>query len=187
MTTTNEAEMGMATLAGGCFWCIEAVFQMVDGVDTVVSGYTGGHTANPTYQEVCSESTGHAEAIQIKFDKTKLNYETVLDIFFAYHDPTTLDREGNDVGAQYRSAVFCHDDHQENVAQSVIQRLEKEGVFQDPIVTEVNRISQFYDAENYHQSYYKNNRLQPYCRSIIAPKIMKLQKKHASLLKPDIE
>jgi len=187
MTATNEADKEMATIAGGCFWCIEAVFQMVDGVETVVSGYTGGHTEHPTYEEVCSGSTGHAEAIQIKFDTTKLNYETVLDIFFAYHDPTTLDREGNDVGTQYRSAVFCHDDHQENVVQSVIERLVKESVFRDPIVTEVNRIIQFYEAEDYHQSYYNNNRHHPYCRSIIGPKVMKLHKKHASLLKPDIE
>ena len=187
MTATNEAGMGMATLAGGCFWCIEAVFQMVDGVETVVSGYTGGHTDNPTYEEVCSGSTGHAEAVQIKFDTAKLNYETVLDIFFAYHDPTTLDRQGNDVGTQYRSAVFCHDDHQERVVQSVIERLQNKGIVRDPIVTEVNRISHFYNAEDYHQSYYKHNGNQPYCRSIIEPKVMKLHKKHLSLLKPDIE
>ncbi len=184
--TTSETKNEIATIAGGCFWCIEAVFQLVEGVDTIVSGYTGGHTENPTYEEVCSESTGHAEAVQIKFDKTKLDYETVLEIFFAYHDPTTLNREGHDVGTRYRSAVFCHDESQEHVANAVIEKLEREGVFPDSIVTEVNQIGQFYDAEDHHQSYFRTNPHQPYCQSVIVPKVMKLREKHASLLKSDI-
>ena len=185
MKVTSKAEKEIATIAGGCFWCLEAVFDLVDGVDAVVSGYTGGHTENPTYEEICTGSTGHAEAVQIKFDKTTLDYKTVLEIFFAYHDPTTLNREGNDVGTQYRSAVFCHDDYQENIARSVIARLEREGIFSNPIVTEINRIGQFYGAEDYHQSYFKNNPKQPYCQLIIAPKVMKLREKHALLLKTD--
>ena len=184
--TTTQAEKEIATIAGGCFWCIEAVFQFVDGVDAVVSGYTGGHTENPTYEEVCSGSTGHAEAVQIVFDKRNLEYETVLEIFFAYHDPTTLNQQGQDAGTQYRSAVFCHDERQENVARSVIERLEREGMFPDPIVTKVNRMDKFYKAEDYHQSYFKNNPNQHYCQLIIAPKLMKLREKHASLLKSDI-
>ena len=182
--TQSETEKEMATIAGGCFWCIEAVFHLIDGVDTVISGYTGGHTEDPNYEEICSGSTGHAEAVQIKFDKTKLDYETVLEIFFAYHDPTTLNRQGNDVGGQYRSAIFCHDSSQKVIAQSVIARLEGKGMFLDPIVTEVNLIAEFYEAEDYHQSYFKNNPHQPYCQLIIAPKVMKLREKHASLLKP---
>lgn len=184
---TNEVEKEMAIIAGGCFWCIEAVFQLIDGVDAVVSGYTGGHTEHPTYEDVCSGSTGHAEAVQINFDTTKLDYEKVLKIFFACHDPTKLNRQGNDVGSQYRSAVFCQDERQENIAYSVIERLEREGVFPEPIVTEVNRVDQFYVAENYHQSYFENNPNQPYCQLIIAPKMMKLREKHASLVKPEIQ
>lgn len=177
----------LATIAGGCFWCVEAVFELVDGVDRVLSGYTGGHTENPTYQEVCSGSTGHAEAVQITFDAAKLSYKTVLEIFFAYHDPTTLDRQGNDVGTQYRSAVFCHDDDQKAIAQSVIEGLERDNVFSSPIVTEVNRIDQFYEAEDYHHSYYQKNPYQAYCQSIISPKVTKLREKHGSLLKTDVQ
>ena len=185
--TPSESEKEMATIAGGCFWCIEAVFHLVAGVDTVISGYTGGHTEDPNYEEICAGHTGHAEAIQIKFDKTKLDYETVLEIFFAYHDPTTLNQQGNDLGTQYRSAIFCHGSRQKVIAESVIARLDSKGVFLDPIVTEVNLIDRFYEAEDYHQSYFKNNPRQPYCQLIIAPKVMKLQEKHASLLKPDIQ
>lgn len=176
-------EKGIATIAGGCFWCVEAVLELVDGVDTVVPGYTGGHTRHPTYEEVCSGSTGHAECVQVKFDTSKLKYETVLEIFFAYHDPTTLNRQGGDVGTQYRSAVFCHNDDQEHIAQSVILRLERASVYPDPIVTEVNRFDEFYKAESYHQSYFQNNPHMPYCQSIISPKVVRLREKHASLLK----
>ena len=179
-------EKGEATIAGGCFWCVEAVFELVNGIDMVVSGYTGGHIENPTYEEVCSGSTGHAEAVQVKFDTTNLSYETVLEIFFAYHDPTTLNMQGNDVGTQYRSAVFCHDDGQKTIAQSFIARLEQDKVFANPIVTEVNNLDQFYAAEDYHQSYFQNNPIQTYCQFVIAPKVIKLREKHASLLKPDI-
>ncbi len=184
--TSNETEKGIATIAGGCFWCIEAVFQLVDGVDKVISGYTGGHTTDPNYGEICAGHTGHAEAVQITFDKTKLDYETVLEIFFACHDPTTLNRQGNDVGTQYRSAIFCHGSDQKVIAQSVIARLESKDMFLDPIVTEINLIDQFYEAEDYHQAYFKNNTRQPYCQLVIVPKVVKLREKHASLLKPDL-
>lgn len=176
-------ETTVATIAGGCFWCMEAVFEMVYGVEAVVSGYTGGHTENPSYHEVCSGSTGHAEALQVKFETAKLDYETVLEIFFAYHDPTTLNRQGNDVGTQYRSAIFYHDDSQKSIAETVILGLEKESVFLDPIVTEVTEIGHFYKAESYHQSYFQNNPNQPYCQFIIAPKITAIREKHTSLLK----
>ena len=176
-------EKGIATIAGGCFWCVEAVLELVDGVDTVVPGYTGGHTRQPTYEEVCSGSTGHAECVQVKFDRSKLKYETVLEIFFAYHDPTTLNRQGNDVGTQYRSAIFYHDDSQKSIAETVILGLEKESVFLDPIVTEVTEIGHFYKAESSHQSYFQNNPNQPYCQFIIAPKITAIREKHTSLLK----
>ena len=180
-------ETNVATIAGGCFWCMEAIFEKVYGVESVVSGYTGGHTEDPSYHEVCSGSTGHAEALQIKFETARLDYETILEIFFAYHDPTTLNRQGNDVGTQYRSAIFCHDDAQKSIAQNFILGMEKASVFLDPIVTEVTEIGQFYKAESYHQSYFQNNPNQPYCQAIILPKIIAFREKHASLLKPDTQ
>ncbi|MDP7627728.1 MAG: peptide-methionine (S)-S-oxide reductase MsrA [SAR202 cluster bacterium] len=176
----------VATLAGGCFWCVEAVFELVEGVDKVVSGYTGGHTIDPTYEEVCSGATGHAEVIQVTFDSLKLNYTTVLEIFFAYHDPTTLNRQGNDIGTQYRSAIYCHDDEQESIAKSVISMLEADKVYPDPIVTEVSTLGTFFECEDYHQSFFQNNPYQPYCQFIIAPKVTKLREKHSELLRTEI-
>ena len=176
----------VATVAGGCFWCVEAVFELVDGVDKVVSGYTGGHTIDPTYEEVCSGATGHAEVIQVTFDSLKLNYTTVLEIFFAYHDPTTLNRQGNDIGTQYRSAIYCHDDEQESIAKSVISVLEADKVYPDPIVTEVSTLGTFFEGEDYHQSFFQNNPYQPYCQFIIAPKVTKLREKHSELLRTKI-
>ena len=176
----------MATLAGGCFWCVEAVFDLVEGVDKVVSGYTGGHTIDPTYEEVCSGTTGHAEVIQVTFDSLRLNYKTVLEIFFAYHDPTTLNRQGNDIGTQYRSAIYCHDDEQETIAKSVINMLEADKVYPDPIVTEVATFGTFFEGEDYHQSFFQNNPYQPYCQFIIAPKVTKLREKHSELLRTEI-
>ena len=176
----------VATLAGGCFWCVEAVFELVEGVDKVVSGYTGGHTIDPTYEEVCSGATGHAEVIQVTFDSLKLNYTTVLEIFFAYHDPTTLNRQGNDTGTQYRSAIYCHDDEQETIAKSVISMLEADKVYPDPIVTEVATLGTFFEGEDYHQSFFQNNPYQPYCQFIIAPKVTKLREKHSELLRTEI-
>ena len=176
----------VATLAGGCFWCVEAVFELVEGVDKVVSGYTGGHTIDPTYEEVCSGTTGHAEEIQVTFDSLRLNYKTVLEIFFAYHDPTTLNRQGNDTGTQYRSAIYCHDEEQETIAKSVINMLEADKVYPDPIVTEVATLGTFFEGEDYHQSFFQNNPYQPYCQFIIAPKVTKLREKHSELLRTEI-
>ncbi|MEC8913348.1 MAG: peptide-methionine (S)-S-oxide reductase MsrA [Chloroflexota bacterium] len=176
----------VATLAGGCFWCVEAVFELVEGVDKVVSGYTGGHTIDPTYEEVCSGTTGHAEVIQVTFDSLRLNYKTVLEIFFAYHDPTTLNRQGNDTGTQYRSAIYCHDEEQETIAKSVINMLEADKVYPDPIVTEVATLGTFFEGEDYHQSFFQNNPYQPYCQFIIAPKVTKLREKHSELLRTEI-
>tara|TARA_B100000949_G_scaffold130925_1_gene115363 strand:- start:3576 stop:4127 length:552 start_codon:yes stop_codon:yes gene_type:complete len=172
-----------ATLAAGCFWCIEAVFELVEGVDRVVSGYIGGTIKNPSYEEICTGTTGHAEAIEVYYDQTVLDYQTVLEIFFSYHDPTTLNRQGADVGTQYRSAIFYHNDTQKKFAEQSIKYLNDEKVFPDPIVTEVTDASKFYKGENYHQSFFKNNPYQPYCQFIIAPKVMKLREKHAHLLK----
>ena len=146
-----------ATLAGGCFWCIEAVFELVEGVDRVVSGYIGGTIKNPSYEEICTGTTGHAEAIEVYYDQTVLDYQTVLEIFFSYHDPTTLNRQGADVGTQYRSAIFYHNDTQRKFAEQSIKYLNDEKVFPDPIVTEVTDASKFYEGENYHQSFFKNN------------------------------
>ncbi len=180
----NQAEV--ATLAGGCFWCVEAVFELVEGVHKVVSGYTGGDTADPTYEEVCSGSTGHAEAIQVTFDTAKLKYKTILEIFFAYHDPTTINRQGNDIGTQYRSAIYYHDKDQKNIAQDVIKELSEKQVFPNAIVTEVEKLEIFYEGEDYHQSFFQNNPYQPYCQFIIAPKVLKLRDKHSDILKPNI-
>ena len=180
----NQIEI--ATLAGGCFWCIEAVFELVDGVEKVISGYTGGNTINPTYEEVCSGSTGHAEAIQVKFDTAKLGYDTILEIFFAYHDPTTLNRQGNDIGTQYRSAIYYHDDEQKDIAKNKMGELIEKQIFPNAIVTEVKELEIFYEGEDYHQSFFQNNPYQPYCQFIIAPKVLKLREKHSGILKPNV-
>ncbi len=172
-----------ATLGGGCFWCTEAVFDAVKGVEDVVSGYSGGHTENPTYQEVCSETTGHAEVIQLKFDPEKISYKEVLEIFFGTHDPTTLNRQGNDVGSSYRSAVFYHTDKQKEIAEEVIEEIESEGIFEDAIVTEVTEFTKFYPAEDYHQNYFENNPNQPYCSAVVSPKVGKFRQKFSDKLK----
>ena len=172
-----------ATLGGGCFWCTEAVFDSVKGVEDVVSGYSGGHTENPTYQEVCSETTGHAEVVQIKFDAEEISFKEVLEIFFGTHDPTTLNRQGNDVGESYRSAIFYHSDEQKETAQKVIEELENEGIFDDPIVTEVTEFTNFYSAEDYHQNYFEKNPNQPYCAAVVGPKVGKFRQKFAHRLK----
>ena len=172
-----------ATLGGGCFWCTEAVFDSVIGVEDVVSGYSGGHKENPTYQEVCAEITGHAEAIQIKFDPTVISYKEILEIFFATHDPTTLNRQGNDIGESYRSAIFFHTDEQRVTADELIEELTDEGIFGDPIVTEVTEFSNFYPAEDYHQNYFENNPSQPYCAAVVGPKVAKFRQKFVDKLK----
>lgn len=171
-----------ATLGGGCFWCLEAVYQEVDGITDVVSGYAGGHVANPSYKQVCSGTTGHAEVVQLTYDPSVIRYRDLLEIFFTIHDPTTKDREGADVGPQYRSIVLYHDDDQKETANSLIDGFEEDDVFGDPIVTEVEPLDTFYEAEERHQNYYKNNPSQPYCQTVISPKVAKLRNKHAAKL-----
>lgn len=177
------ANLETATLAAGCFWCVEAVFDDLVGVEDVVSGYTGGHKQNPTYQEVCSETTGHAEAVQIKFDPDVLSYDDLLRIYFTVHDPTTLNRQGGDIGTSYRSAIFYHSESQRESAEAVISEITAEGLYSDPIVTQVVPASTFWPAEDYHQEYFANNPSQPYCAAVVAPKVAKFRQKFASRLK----
>ena len=172
-----------ATLGAGCFWCVESVFDSLKGVESVESGYSGGHTENPTYQEVCSETTGHAEVVNVNFDPNEVSYADVLRVFFSVHDPTTLNRQGNDVGSSYRSAIFYHTDQQKQTAEEVIKEVTTEGVYDDPIVTEVKAFDKFYIAEDYHQEYFANNPTQPYCAAVVAPKVAKFRKKFVDRLK----
>lgn len=172
-----------ATLAGGCFWCVEAVLEPLEGVDRVVSGYTGGRHPHPSYEAVCTGVTGHAEAVQVTFDPEAISYRDLLELFFAFHDPTTLNRQGPDTGTQYRSAIFTHSDEQKAVAEETIARLNAEKVFPDPIVTEVGPLVNFYPAEEYHQGYYRRNPTQGYCQAMIGPKVAKLRAKYAARLK----
>lgn len=174
-----------ATLAGGCFWCLEGAFARVDGVASAVSGYIGGKPERPNYEAVCSGNTGHAEAVQIRFDRRIVSYRDLLDIFFALHDPTTLNRQGNDVGNQYRSAIFWHTAEQKAIAESVIAELTAAKAYADPIVTELTEASCFWPAEGYHQGYYDAHPGQPYCRVVIAPKLDKLRSKFGAHLKND--
>ena len=171
----SEKNIESAVVGGGCFWCVEAVFERVEGVKTVISGYAGGHKKNPTYKEVTSGGTGHAEVCQIMFDKDKISYDEILDIFWEAHDPTTLNRQGNDRGTQYRSAIYYQGKNQKLAVQKSIKKAEK--LFDDPITTEVKELDKFYVAEGYHQDYFENNPNAPYCTFIIAPKINKLRKK----------
>jgi peptide-methionine (S)-S-oxide reductase len=172
-----------ATLAAGCFWCVEAVFGRLRGVDKVVSGYSGGSVENPGYQEVCSGGTGHAEAVQVHFDPAVISFAELLEIFWRIHDPTTRNRQGADVGTQYRSAIFYHDQRQRKTAEESRREAQAAGLWPDPIVTEIVPFTVFYPAEGYHQDYYRLNTLQPYCRLVIEPKIKKLQKNFAAKLK----
>jgi peptide-methionine (S)-S-oxide reductase len=172
-----------ATLGAGCFWCVEAVFDDLQGVEDVVSGYTGGHTENPTYKEVCSETTGHAEVAQIKFDPAQLSFADLLRVFFSVHDPTQLNRQGNDIGTSYRSAIFYHSDEQKRIAHEVIDEITKAEVYDKPIVTEVTAFDKFWPAEDYHQEYFLNNPNQPYCAAVVAPKVAKFRKNFVDRLK----
>ena len=172
----------VATFGGGCFWCLEAVFELVRGVKSVVSGYAGGHVPNPTYEEVCGKQTGHAEVVQVTFDPAVVSFRDLLGVFFAYHDPTTLNRQGADVGPQYRSVVYTHDDEQKQITDEVIAELNASGVFPGPIVTEVAPLPTFYPAEDYHQGFYRGNPMQGYCRAVVAPKVQKFRKQHAHLM-----
>ena len=176
-------DLAVATFGNGCFWCTEAIFQQLKGVESVYPGYTGGSVKNPSYREVCNGTTGHAEAIQIKYDPSVINYRELLDIFFYTHDPTTLNRQGNDVGTQYRSAIFYHDEEQKAAAEEIISQLTSEKVYDDPIVTEVTPMDVFYMAEDYHKNYYLNNKNQGYCRAVINPKLDKFMKKYGSKTK----
>ena len=181
----NDKNLEIATLANGCFWCTEAIFSRVKGIKSVIPGYSGGSTNNPSYEQVCTGITGHAEAIQIEFDSKIISFEKILDIFWHTHDPTTLNRQGNDVGTQYRSAIFYHDDNQKNIAEKLKKELEKEDVFKNPIVTEITPFSKFYPAENYHKEYFENNRNAPYCSFVIDPKIQKLLQKYSDKIKKE--
>jgi len=178
-----EKVLETATLAAGCFWCVEAVFDDLKGVEDVVSGYSGGHKENTTYQEVCSEKTGHAEVVQIRFDPSELGYADLLRVFFSVHDPTTLDRQGNDIGSSYRSAIFYHSEDQKRIAHEIIDEVTREGVYDDPIVTTVTAFDKFWPAEDYHQEYFANNPNQPYCAAVVAPKVAKFRKKFVDRLK----
>ena len=175
--------METATLAGGCFWCLEAVFDDVKGVESVTSGYMGGQRENPTYEQVCTGVSGHAEVVQIVFDPQVVSFKELLQIFFVIHDPTTLNRQGNDVGTQYRSAVFYHSDAQKAAAAGAIEELTRAKLYSDPVVTELSPASTFYPAESYHQEYFARNPSQPYCRAVVAPKVAKFRKHFLERLK----
>lgn len=181
--THSESTLDTATFGAGCFWCVEAVFQRVKGVEHVVSGYTGGHVKNPTYQQVSTGNTGHAEVAQITFDPSVISYSDLLEIFWETHDPTTLNRQGNDVGTQYRSAVFYHNQAQKQEAERIKAKLNASGKWKDSIVTEISPLGEFYKAENYHQNYYNQNSYQPYCQFMISPKLQKFEKKFSDKAK----
>jgi peptide-methionine (S)-S-oxide reductase len=180
METTN---LETATLGAGCFWCVEAVFDDLKGVEDVVSGYSGGHSENPTYREVCDGNTGHAEVIQVKFNPAEISFKEILQVFFSVHDPTTLNRQGHDIGTQYRSAIFYHSDEQRQVAEETIAEVNAEGIWDAPIVTEVTPFDKLYVAEDYHQEYFANNPNVPYCAAVVAPKVAKFRQKFVSRLK----
>ena len=172
-----------ATLAGGCFWCLEAVYDEIKGVHSVESGYAGGHMDNPTYRAVCNGDTGHAEVVQVHFDPNVVSYRDLLNVFFAIHDPTTLNRQGADVGTQYRSAIFYHDDEQKKVAEELIKDLNAQEIWGRPLVTQLEKLDKFYQAEDYHQEYFARNQYQPYCMAVVAPKVSKFRKHFLELLK----
>lgn len=171
------------TLGAGCFWCIEAIFDSLKGVEDVISGYSGGSTENPTYQEVCTGSTGHAEVIQIRFDSEKISFSEILRVFFAVHDPTTLNKQGGDIGTQYRSAIFFHSEEQKQIAERVMKEIDDANIWENPIVTEISPFKKFYAAEDYHQEYFMKNPNQPYCAAVIAPKVVKFRQTFLDKLK----
>ncbi len=179
----NTSNYDTATFASGCFWCTEAIFQELKGVEEVTSGYTGGHVKNPSYREVSNETTGHAEAVQITFDPEQITFTELLEVFFSTHDPTTLNRQGADVGTQYRSAIFYHNEEQKNTAEDIIRELNASGAWGDPIVTEISPAREFYKAEDYHQDYFNNNRTAAYCNFVIVPKLEKFRKVFENKLK----
>jgi peptide-methionine (S)-S-oxide reductase len=180
---TQEGRVETATLAGGCFWCLDGAYRDLRGVIGVESGYAGGQTANPTYEQVCTGTTGHAEVVRVTYDPNEITYRDLLEVFFSIHDPTTLNRQGADVGTQYRSAIFYHDEAQREVAEEIVAELERDGVFEDPIVTEVSALKAYYPGEDYHQDYYRQNPGQGYCQVVVAPKLAKFRARYASRLK----
>jgi peptide-methionine (S)-S-oxide reductase len=179
----ENKKMETATFGAGCFWCVEAVFERLEGVESVISGYAGGNIENPTYNQVTSGATGHAEVAQIKFDPSIISFDELLEVFWKTHDPTTLNRQGADVGTQYRSAVFYHDETQKELAERYKKELDESGAFNDPIVTEITKLDKFYVAEDYHQDYYNNNSNQPYCSFVIVPKLEKFKEVFKDKLK----
>lgn len=179
----TNSQYEQATLGGGCFWCVESAFVEVKGIQSVQSAYTGGDTPNPTYEQVCRGDTGHAEVAQLTYDPAQISYRQILEIFFTLHDPTQLNRQGNDIGTQYRSAIFYHNAEQQQEANAVIAELEKDGAFADPIVTEVTELNTIYPAEDYHENYYARHPENPYCQAVISPKLAKFRKTFTSLLK----
>ena len=182
-TSGSASTLEIATLAGGCFWCLEAVFDDMKGVESVESGYMGGSVANPTYEQVCGGDTGHAEVVQLEFDPAVVSFSEILQVFFVIHDPTTKDRQGNDVGTQYRSAIFYHSPEQKAAAERVIAEITRAGLYRDPIVTGVAPASTFHVAERYHQEYFARNPNQPYCQYVVAPKVAKFRKRFLDRLK----
>ncbi len=181
---TKSKTHSIATLGGGCFWCLDAVFNYIEGISKVTSGYSGGKIKNPSYEQVCSGITGHAEVVQITFDPSVISFDELLEIFFAIHDPTQLNRQGADVGSQYRSVIFCHSEEQEESALYAIKRLEQEKIWKNPIVTEISPFEEYYIAEEYHQNYYEKNPTQSYCSFVISPKISKVHQNFSHKLKP---
>jgi peptide-methionine (S)-S-oxide reductase len=182
-TNNGNQNLEIATLGGGCFWCLEAIYVDLKGVEQVVSGYAGGHVKNPTYEQVCGKDTGHAEVVQVHFDPNVISYEDLLRIFFTIHDPTTLNRQGADVGPQYRSVIFYHDDEQRATAEKIIAEITAEKIWADPIVTQLEPFEEFFVAEPYHQEYFKRNPYQGYCQVVIAPKVVKFRQSFADRLK----
>lgn len=180
MSIAGEREV--ATLGGGCFWCLDGIYRQLKGVESVVSGYAGGTKPNPSYREVCGGNTGHAEVVQITYDPSQITYRDLLDVFFTIHDPTTQDRQGGDIGPQYRSIILTHSDAQERIARQTIADVTADGVWDDPIVTQIEPLTTFYPAETYHQDYFANNPNQPYCQVVIAPKVAKFRRKYLEKL-----
>jgi peptide-methionine (S)-S-oxide reductase len=183
MSQQNSYPTEVTTLAGGCFWCLEAVYDQLKGVEDVVSGYSNGHVRNPSYQQVCTGMTGHVEVVQIRYNPQEVSFRDLLNIFFTIHDPTTLNRQGNDVGTQYRSGIYYHTPEQKQIAEQVIAEITTAKVWDNPIVTEVAPIDMFYPAEDYHQEYFEKNPYQPYCRVVVAPKVAKFRKQYFEQLK----
>jgi peptide-methionine (S)-S-oxide reductase len=183
MQNKDLSKFEIATFGGGCFWCTEAVFQRMKGVDTVISGYSGGKTENPTYKEICTGTTGHAEVVQIYFDPTIVSYEELLEVFFNTHDPTTLNRQGNDIGTQYRSVIFYHSEKQKEIAEAYKAQIDKQGIYKNPLVTEISPLQKFYAAEDYHQNYFNLNGREPYCSYVVRPKVEKFEKMYKEKLK----